>query len=136
MFALEAQMQPSASRQMPSGPTPSAQIRRFERVPSSAMSNAVSREAKDSATTSVLLSGATTMPFGKASSFATSRASPSGVMSALWPTVETCTTERPNSMARTRLIASWTRIAAKGATITARSMASGLARPSPRPAKK
>src|SRR5256885_8994599 len=30
MFALEAQMQPSASRQMPSGPTPSAQTRRFD----------------------------------------------------------------------------------------------------------
>ena len=31
---------------------------------------------------------------------------PSGVMRALWPTVETCTTDRPNSMARSRLIAS------------------------------
>ena len=71
-------MQPSASRQMPSGPTPSAQTRRFDKVPSSAMSKAVRRAAKDSATTSVLLSGVITMPFGKASSFATSRASPSG----------------------------------------------------------
>ena len=59
-------MQPSASRQMPSGPTPSAQTRRFDRVPSSAMSNAVSRAANDSATMSVLLSGVMTMPFGNA----------------------------------------------------------------------
>jgi hypothetical protein len=87
MFPLEAQMQPSASRQMPSGPTPSAQIRRFERAPSCSMSNAVSRAAKDSATTSVLLSGVMTMPLGKASSLATSRASPSGVTSAILPGV-------------------------------------------------
>jgi hypothetical protein len=46
MFALEAQMQRSASRQMPSGPTPSAQTRRFDKVPSAAMSKAVSRAAK------------------------------------------------------------------------------------------
>lgn len=44
MLPLEAQMQPSASRQMPSGPTPSAQTRRFDSVPSAAMSKAVSRE--------------------------------------------------------------------------------------------
>ena len=49
------------------------------------MSKAVRRAAKDSATTSVLLSGVITMPFGKASSFATSRASPSGVTSAILP---------------------------------------------------
>jgi hypothetical protein len=38
-------MQPSASRQMPSGGTPSAQTRRLDRAPSSAMSKAVSRAA-------------------------------------------------------------------------------------------
>ena len=43
-------MQPSASRQMPSGPIPSAQTRRFDSVPSSAMSKAVRRAANDSAT--------------------------------------------------------------------------------------
>ena len=85
MLALEAQIQPSASRQMPSGPTPSAHTRRFDKAPSAAMSKAVSRAAKDSATTSVLLSGVMTMPFGKASSLATSRARPSGVTSAILP---------------------------------------------------
>jgi hypothetical protein len=48
----EHQIAPSASRQIPS-PSTSAQTRRFERLPSSAMSNAVSRLAQDSATTSV-----------------------------------------------------------------------------------
>jgi hypothetical protein len=43
MFALEAQMQPSASMQMPSGPAPSARTWRFDRLPSSAMSKAVRR---------------------------------------------------------------------------------------------
>jgi hypothetical protein len=43
MAPLEAQTHPSVSRQMPSGPTPSAQTRRFDRVPSSATSKAVSR---------------------------------------------------------------------------------------------
>jgi hypothetical protein len=49
------------------------------------MSKAVRRVAKDSAMTSVLLSGVMTMPFGKASSLATSRALPSGVTSAILP---------------------------------------------------
>ena len=42
----------------------SAQTRRFDRLPSASMSNAVSRPANDSATISVALSGVTTMPFG------------------------------------------------------------------------
>lgn len=49
------------------------------------MSKAVRQAAKDSEITSVLLSGVTTMPLGKASSLATSRASPSGVTSAILP---------------------------------------------------
>ena len=57
--------------QIPSGPTPSAQTRRLESVPSSAMSNAVSLRANDSAMISVELSGVTTMPFGNAMSSAT-----------------------------------------------------------------
>ena len=44
---------PSASRQMPSGPMPSAQTRRFDRLPSAAMSKAVRRPANDSETISV-----------------------------------------------------------------------------------
>ena len=59
--------------QMPS-PVTSAQTRRFERLPSSAMSKAVSRAANDSATISVPLSGVTAMPFGNARPSATSRA--------------------------------------------------------------
>ena len=83
MLPLEAQMQPSASRQMPSGPTPSAQTRRLDSVPSSAMSKAVGA-ANDSATMRVLLSGVMTIPFGNAISPATSRTSPSGVTSAIF----------------------------------------------------
>ena len=85
MLLEEDQMQPSASRQMPSGPTPSAQTRRFDNVPSSAMSKAVSRAANDSATISVRLSGVTTIPFGKAISSATSWTPPSGVTRAILP---------------------------------------------------
>jgi hypothetical protein len=55
MFALEAQMKLSASRHIPSGPTPSAHTRRLDKAPSSSMSKAVSGAAKDSATTSVFL---------------------------------------------------------------------------------
>ena len=71
--------------QIPSGPTPSAQTRRLERPPSSAMSNAVSLRAKDSAMISVELSGVTTMPLGNAMSSATRRTDPSGVTSAMIP---------------------------------------------------
>ena len=59
-------MAPLASIVMPSGPMPSAQTRRLLSVPSSAMSYAVSREANDSPTISVALSGVITMPFGNA----------------------------------------------------------------------
>src|SRR5215211_5265399 len=59
------QIAPSASMQIPSGPTPSAQTPRFQRPPSSAMSNAVSRPAKDSAMISVELAGVTAMPLGE-----------------------------------------------------------------------
>ncbi len=62
---------PSASTQMPSGPIPSAQTRRLDRLPSTAMSNAVSLPAKDSDTISVELSGVTTMPFGNSTPSAT-----------------------------------------------------------------
>jgi hypothetical protein len=85
MALVDAQMHPSVSRQMPSGPTPSAQTRRFDRVPSSAMSKAVSRAANDSATMRVLLSDVMTIPFGKAISVATSRAEPSAPTSAIFP---------------------------------------------------
>jgi hypothetical protein len=47
------------SMQMPSGPRPSAQTRRLDKLPSAAMSNAVSRLAKDSEMISVELSGVT-----------------------------------------------------------------------------
>src|SRR6266508_3587964 len=47
-------------------PVTFAHIRRFDRVPSAAMSKAVSRRANDSATMSVALSGVSTMPFGNA----------------------------------------------------------------------
>src|SRR5580700_3407210 len=62
------QMAFSASRQMPSGtPTPrSAHTRRFDKLPSRAMSKAVSLLPYDSATIKVELSGVTTMPLGKA----------------------------------------------------------------------
>ena len=81
-------MAPSASRQMPSpapGPPRSAHRRRLERAPSGAMSNAVSRPAKDSAMISVWLSGVTTIPLGKAMSSATWRTAPSGVTRAMIP---------------------------------------------------
>ena len=71
--------------QIPSGPTPSAQTRRLERLPSPAMSNAVSLLANDSAMISVELSGVTTMPLGNAMSSATRRAVPSGVTRAMIP---------------------------------------------------
>ena len=54
---------PSASRQIPSGPSSrAAHTRRFDRLPSAAMSTAVSRQPKDSATINVELSGVTAMP--------------------------------------------------------------------------
>ena len=67
----------------PSGPTPSGLTLRFDRVPSSATSKAVSRAANDSATMRVLLSDVMTIPFGKAISLATYWTSPSGVTSAI-----------------------------------------------------
>jgi hypothetical protein len=71
--------------QMPSGATPAAQTRRFDRLPSAPMSNAVSVPAKDSAMTSVELSGVTTMPLANAIPSATCRTEPSGVISAIAP---------------------------------------------------
>ena len=72
------QIAASASTQMPSGPSPSAHVRRPVSVPSSPMSNALRRPANDSATTSVEPSGVTTIPFGKSMSPATFRWLPSG----------------------------------------------------------
>ena len=60
-----------------------AQIRRPERLPSAAMSNAVSLPAKDSEMIRVALSGVMTMPFGNSMSVATHRAVPSGATSAM-----------------------------------------------------
>ena len=80
-------MAPSASMQMPSGPMPSAHTRRFERLPSAAMSNAVSRPANDSEMISVEPSGVMTMPLGNSMPSATWRADPSGVTRAMIPDV-------------------------------------------------
>ena len=78
-FIAGVQTAPSASRQMPSPPSPSsAHTRRFDSPPSAAMSNAVSRPVKDSATISVELSGVTTIPLGNAMPSATWRTEPSG----------------------------------------------------------
>ena len=92
------QMAPSASMQMASGPRPSAQTRRLDRLPSAAMSKAVSRPAKDSEMISVALSGVTTMPLGNARSSATMRAVPSGVTSAMIPDVGGLPARNPNWM--------------------------------------
>src|SRR6266536_6191762 len=77
----------SASRQMPSGaPSPrSAQTCRFDRLPSSAMSKAVSFLPWDSAMIKVELSGVMAIPFGKAIPSATCRAEQSGVTRAMIP---------------------------------------------------
>ena len=79
------QMQPSASRQMPSGPMSSAHTRRFANPPSASMSNASSRPVNDSDMISVEPSGVITIPFGNAMPSATRRADPSGVTSAAMP---------------------------------------------------
>ena len=77
----------SASMQMPSGTPRSrpAHSRRFDKLPSAAMSKAVSRFAYDSARISVELSGVTTTPLGNATPSATCRAEPSGVTRATIP---------------------------------------------------
>ncbi len=85
MSAVWAQIAPSPSRQIPSGPRPSAQTRRPERLPSSATSKAVRRPATDSATTSVAPSGVTTIPFGKSMPSATRREVPSGATRSIQP---------------------------------------------------
>mmetsp|Transcript_1821 Transcript_1821/g.4156 ORF Transcript_1821/g.4156 Transcript_1821/m.4156 type:complete len:342 (-) Transcript_1821:27-1052(-) len=78
---LATQIPPASSKQMPSGAAPrgtSAHTRRLERSPLGAMSKAVSRVARVSATTSVLPSGVTTVPLGNMRSVAATRARPSG----------------------------------------------------------
>ena len=78
----ETQTHPSASRQMPSGPTPpvnAANSRRSDSDPSLAIVNAVRHIPNDSPTTSVEPSGVMTIPFGKRSSSAATRWSPVSV---------------------------------------------------------
>ena len=60
-------------------------MRRFDKSPLAAISNALSRPANDAATMSVALSGATTIPLGKSKPSATWRTAPSDVMSAMIP---------------------------------------------------
>ena len=72
------QMQPSASRQRPSGVIPrSAQTRRRASDPPLTMSKAANRRPQLSATTRVRPSSVITIPFGNVSSSATTRAVPS-----------------------------------------------------------
>src|SRR5262249_12784244 len=66
-------------------PPRSAQTRRFDRLPSRPMSNAVSFFPWDSAMISVALSGVTAIPFGKAMPSATCRTRPSAVTSPMMP---------------------------------------------------
>ena len=70
-----------------SGPPPpiSAHTRRFDKLPSEAMSKAVSFFPWDSAMINVALSGVTAMPLGKAIPSATRRAELSGVTRAMIP---------------------------------------------------
>ncbi len=88
LFGTSAyQTAPSTSRQMPSG-TPSwrsAHTRLFDRLPSAAMSNAVSFLPYDSATINVEVSGVTAMPFGNAIPSATRRVEPMEVTPATIP---------------------------------------------------
>jgi hypothetical protein len=69
---------------MPS-PGTGAHTRRFDRLPSRSMSNAVSVPANDSETINVEPSGVTAIPLGNAIPSATRRTSPSGVTSATNP---------------------------------------------------
>jgi EmrB/QacA subfamily drug resistance transporter len=75
---------PSVSRTMPS-PGSGAHTRRFDRLPSGPMSNAVRVPPNDSETISVELSGVTAIPLGNAIPSATRRTTPSGVSSTTNP---------------------------------------------------
>lgn len=77
----------AASMQMPSGPMPSAQVRRPDSEPSCPMSKADSLPAKDLATTSVDPLGVTAMPLGNSMPSVTSRVVPSGVTRRIHPAV-------------------------------------------------
>ena len=78
-------MPPAESMLIPSGPSPSAQIRRFDSEPSVAMSKADNRPANDSEIAGVEPSGVITIPLGKSMSPATSWAVPSRSISRIQP---------------------------------------------------